>query len=145
MRFLKVILCCALCLLASKAHALSCAPPPEPEVMPQNALIVKAQVLDIKVGGHIPLIQDARHQDEIITFEVIDFYRAPVGQPKQFKAHLSPFFRSWGPHLQPGQQGEYLFNPREGGGWDYAGPGGCNYISEEMWGRLRQGAIPASD
>lgn len=145
MRFLNVMLCCALLLAAPQAYALSCAPPPEPEVMPQNALIVKARVMDIRPTGHIPLIEDPRQQDEIVTFEVIDFYKAPAGQPEKFKAHFSVFFKHWGPRLQPGQEGEYLFNPRAGGGWDYAGPGGCQYVSEEMWERLRQGALSEKD
>ncbi|QQG36499.1 MAG: hypothetical protein HYS17_01520 [Micavibrio aeruginosavorus] len=141
MRLFLFVACLSFFLLPAAAFALSCAPPSDPDAVPQNELIVRAKVVERQVEPHIPLLEKRHRMDDIVTFEVLAFYKAPVGKPKIIKARFSPFFKSWGPDLRPGQEGEYLFNRRGDGGWDYAGPGGCTYISEKAWNILRRKQI----
>lgn len=139
----KIIFYSLFALMLSTTHSwtLSCVERKEADIIiPRNELIVKARVLDMKTEMHIPFLQDANDADDVITFEVIDFYKAPNSMPRTFKAHMSRFYKTWGPDLQVGQIGEYLFDARKAGGWDYAGPGGCNYYSEKEWQTLRENA-----
>lgn len=140
MRFLVFTLCMIYFLSPTTASALSCAPPSDPEAVPQNELIVRARLLERKTEAHIPLLEESFQKDDILTFEVVSFYKAPADQSAIFKAHLSPLYKSWGPDLKPGIEGEYLFSLRKGGGWDYAGPGACTYVSEKAWQVLRENA-----
>lgn len=133
----------ALMIFPTSSWALSCAVKDGAEdVIPQNELIVKAKVLDIKTAPNIPLIREEGEGDSIVTFEIVDLYNGPEKMPATFKAHFSNFYQKWGPHLEVGNTGEYLFSSRKLGGWDYAGPGGCNYYSEKAWQVLREKAHP---
>ncbi len=133
----------ALIVSTTPTWALSCASVEGAEdAIPQNELIVKAKVIDITTAMRVPLLQEHGAAGDIITFEIIDLYKGPEETPRKFKAHMSNFYKTWGPHLKEGDTGEYLFDVRKAGGWDYAGPGGCNFISEKAWQTLRENARP---
>lgn len=137
------LLCSILIMLfsAGSAHTLSCASIEGAEDnIPQNELIVRAKVVNIATTPHIPLIQKAEDQPQIITFEIIDIYKAPESMSKTFKARFSHFFKAWGPYLKEGNEGEYLFD-KDATGWTYAGPGGCTFYSEKAWAALRKNAV----
>ncbi len=120
----------------SHAGALSCAESKE-DFVPQNELIVKAKIVAIDEGPHIPILRNPDQEDWVVTFEIVDAYRAPEGMPGTFDAAWTPFFRTWGAKLKLGQEGEYLFDRKGKDGWAYAGPGGCTFVSEKAWRQLR--------
>lgn len=127
------------------AWALSCASIEGAEdIMPQNELIVRAKVVSVVRKPHIPLVQNEYAVDDLVTFQILDVYRGPDQIPETIKTSRSSFYRSWGPHMEEGVEGEYLFD-RKGGDWVFAGPGGCTYYSEKVWQTLREekGAVLA--
>lgn len=141
MKYLALCMFVILAFASAPAYALSCASVEGAEDrVPQNQLIVKAKVVDIKTAMYIPFIQKAEQQDEIITFEVIDLYKGPADMPRKFDARFTHFYKTWGPRLKIGQEGEYLFDQKNGRAWEFSGPGGCNWVSEKAWQILREGA-----
>lgn len=134
---IKILIAAALLLIgyAGPARALSCAEG-DKNFIPDNELIVRAKILSIRHGFYIPFIQDPQDRDEIITFEILDSYKAPVEMPDIFEARFTRFFQTWGPDLKEGQEGEYLFG-KEDGQWTYQGPGGCTFVSDGAWEALR--------
>lgn len=141
MRYLALCMFVVFACASAPAYALSCASVEGAEDrVPQNELIVKARIASIKTAIHIPFIQKAEEQDEIITFEIIDLYKGPQNMPRTFDARFSRFYKTWGPRLQVGQEGEYLFDQKNGRAWQFSGPGGCNWVSEKAWQILREAA-----
>jgi len=140
MRYLVLGALALLTLSLNPAYALECAPPENPDQVPDNQLIVRARIIQIETPLHIPFIRDASEQDDVVTFEIIDLYKGPQDMPHTFGARFSPFFKTWGPDLKPGQEGEFLFDQKTGRGWQYSGPGGCTQISEKAWQVLRENA-----
>lgn len=141
MKYLALCMFVILAFASAPVYALSCASVEGAEDrVPQNQLIVKAKIIDIKTAMHIPFIQNAQEQDEIITFEIIDLYKGPPDMPRTFDARFSPFYKTWGPKLKVGQEGEYLFDQKNGRAWQFSGPGGCNWVSEKAWQILRESA-----
>lgn len=126
------ILLLAVFLWPVPALALSCVSP-QPDAMPGNELIAKARVTAIADQWF--------SDDKTITFEIISLYRAPTGMKPVIKASWSHFYQTWGPQLALGQVGEFLFDHKLGSDWVYSGPGGCNYVSETAWEKLRAGAV----
>lgn len=139
MRFLAILSLVILTFSTQQASALSCAQP-DPEMVPQNELIVRAKILEIRTAPHMPYLQDPERQDDIITFEVLDIYKGPDDLPKTIKASFSRFMKTWGPEFTEGLEGEFLFDRSASGGWQFAGPGGCTFVSEKVWESLRAGA-----
>jgi len=76
-----------------------------------------------------------------ITFQILEIYKGPENLPNTIKAKLPHEYITWGPHLETGQAGEYMFTHDSDGEWQYAGPGACAYLSEEAWIKLRKDAI----
>jgi hypothetical protein len=139
MRFLTVFTFMMVTFLSGPSFALSCIEP-NPEVIPQNELIVRAKILEIKTALHVPYLQDAEHQDDIITFEILDVYKGPQDLPEKITATFSRIMKTWGPKFTAGEEGEFLFDRAQSGEWQYAGPGGCTFVSEKAWEVLRAGA-----
>jgi hypothetical protein len=140
MRFLTVFTFMIVLFSNFPAMALSCAPMQSPDAIPQNDLIVRAKVLEIKTPPNMPAVPEANQWNESVTFEILDVYKGPQDLPKTFTANFSNFFKAWGPHLTVGGEGEYLFDLADNGELQYAGPGGCTFVSEKAWEVLRAGA-----
>ena len=140
MRYLVLSTLALFMLPLNPAQALECAPSQNPDQVPDNQLIVRAKVIQIETPLHIPFIRDASEQDDVVTFEIINLYKGPQDMPQTFDARFSHFFKTWGPDLKPGQEGEFLFDQEMGRAWQYSGPGGCTQISEKAWQALRENA-----
>lgn len=138
MKFLVLFL--SFLTISSSAFALSCMQPDPQHVTESADLIVKARVLNIKK----PLIKTTFNQyyDEMIEFKILQIYKVgslKIEVPPILNVKFPSFMRVWGPDLQEGQEGEYLFQ-KQGNGWVYAGPGGCSFLEESEWEKLRANA-----
>ena len=126
------------------ALALSCAQPDDQQIIENSDLIVKARITDIEEP--LKILNNPR-SDKIITFGIEQVYRGDkdlAGQ--EIKAQFPNFMNTWGPQLEEGQEGEYIFDFNEKNEeWFYAGPGGCTFLSEPSWAKLRTHAHPPSE
>ena len=132
---------------AKQSLALSCAAMEDSFILEQADLIAKAKITNISKPFEVPYLRE--NPDHKVTFEILDVYKGDQGLLNtQITADFPAFMVTWGPDLNVGEQGEFLFsyNEKEKTWW-YKGPGGCTYLSEGAWEKLRnpeKGIIPPS-
>ncbi len=128
------------CSMVVQAFALSCMPPEPGSVMNSADLIAKAEIVNIKK----PFVKDMLEQphDQLIEFKILQIYKSDVTfrLPTSIQVSFSSFMQTWGPDLKTGEVGEFMFRHEQERGWIYAGPGGCSYLDEAEWEKLRQNA-----
>jgi len=132
MRFLILSVC--LVFFPVSVAALDCDINPDSKIIAYSDLIVRAQIKEIDLKS---ILHDfPKH----ITFKILEIYKGPENPPNIITAKLHHIYDTWGPDLEEGQVGGFMFTQKSDGEWLYFGPGACSYISEKAWINLRKDA-----